>query len=125
MEIDEGISPKGYAAAGSLSPKDPRLPRSVAGCCCFACKKQADFDVGGWWATEFEARMKCKATKAEMSMKGWFCGNCHWAAREKANYRHLWSTAESRKMEIDWLAEALLKTTCDDWAVLFLWVEQV
>ena len=79
--------------------------------------------MGSWWATEFEARTMCKITKAEMAMKGWLCGGCRWAARSSANFRHLWSTTESRKQEIDWLVEAMLKTTCEDFEVLFLWVE--
>ena len=68
----------------------------------------------------------CKITKAEVSMKGWFCGGCRWAARSRvrSSFRHLWSTAENRKQEIDWLVEALLKTMCEDYEALFLWVEQ-
>ena len=128
MELTEGISPKGYAVAGNLSPKEPRQANSAVGCSCFACKKPADTDIGGWWATEFEARVLCRVTKAELTMRGWLCGGCRWACRTKSRWAlqrsNLWSTSESRKMEIEWLGEAIITSTSLDWDVLFLWVEQ-
>ena len=122
MDIEEGISPKGYAAAGNMPPKEAKLATSVAGCMCFCCRKAADMEIGGLWATEFEARAHCKVTKAELTMKGWMCGGCRWVARWHTPT--LPSSRESRKKEIDWLVESFEKTVSEDYEVLFLRVEQ-
>ena len=128
MDIHEGISPKAYAVAGNRSPKEPRQASGVTGCFCFICKKPADVDIGGWWATEFEARVQDRGTKAEMRLTGWICGGCRWGCRTQSRWalqRHnLWPSKESRKLEIEWLSDAILAATSVDWEVLFLWVEQ-
>ena len=134
MEIQEGISPKGYLVAGNLqqqrqhSPKEARQASGVTGCRCFACKKPADVDIGGWWSTEFEARVQVRDTKAELKLTGWFCGGCHWGCRSQARWAqqryNLWPCRESRQLGIEWLTQSILMSTNPDWEVLFLWVEQ-
>ena len=134
MQLQEGISPKGYWVAGTLqqqrqnSPREARPSNGVTGCQCFACQKQADVDIGGWWATEFEARMLDRGTKAEMKITGWICGGCRWGCRTRVRWSQdswsLWPSRESRGLEIEWLSKAIMLATNPEWEIIFLWVEQ-
>ena len=128
LDLQEGISPQGYAVAGGLQQPWQHQPRQVSGCKCFACKKPADVVIGGWWATEFEARVLIRDTGAELRLAGWFCGGCRWSCRSRADWErycfNLRSSGRSRQIEIEWLTHAVLESTNIEWEVLFLWVEQ-
>ena len=135
MQLLGGISPKGYVVAGAVeqlrqnSPKESKSPVSgVAGCKCFACLKDADVEISGWWATEFEARLKHTKTRAELRITGWLCGGCRWGCRSKAQSElgrwGWWASRESRALEIEWLTDSIAISTGSEWRILFIWVEQ-
>ena len=129
------VSPQGCVVAGAVqslqqnSPKELKSPNSgVAGCKCFACRKSADIEIQGWWATEFEARLMHNQTHAESRITGWLCGGCRWACRSKAQHQlgrwGWWASRESRALEIEWLSDSLTSATGPEWHVRFIWVEQ-
>ena len=129
------VSPQGCVIAGAVqsaqqnSPKEPRSPNcGVAGCKCFSCRKAADIEIQGWWATEFEARLMHDLTHAESRITGWLCGGCRWGCRSAAQTQlgrwGWWSSPESRALEIQWLFDSVTSATGPEWSVRFIWVEQ-